>query len=420
MTMQDQNARFILSAASGLYANGQQTEETSRAVAELGTYLNLPVRLIPRWGELVLSVGQSPTDLFLITDVAPLSVAMNRVVEIDRVIHDLTAETMSVANAKLALQKASRIPPLSIHLFAFACAAGATALGVTFGASHAASLILIFFSAGIGGYVRRLLGAHGVKTFGQTFIGGLIAGLIGAIGVDVGISSDLRLLAVCPCMVMVPGPYLLNGTLDLLAYRIPLGASRLAFAALTLAAISGGLLIGLALGAVDLPATAVARDVSAELVIVAAGVAAASYGVFFSMPPAMLGWPVVAGMVANGIRWAAMNLAGAGAVEGATIAAFVVGILLVPVAHYRRLPFAGIGFASVVSLMPGVLVFRMIGGFVALNGAKEQEVMTLLNAVVVDGTTAMLVVLGLTVGIVGPKHAFDVWRRREERSRLAV
>ncbi len=49
------------------------------------------------------------------------------------------------------------------------------------------------------------------------------------------------------------------------------------------------------------------------------------------------------------------------------LAAFVTCPLvgaLVPVAHWKRIPFAGVEVASVGALVPGVYVFRTLAGFV--------------------------------------------------------
>src|SRR5258708_2113695 len=60
----------------------------------------------------------------------------------------------------------------------------------------------------------------------------LVAGVIGGLAVRCQLSSSLRLVAVCPCMVLVPGPHVLNGALDLINGRIHLGAARLTYAGL--------------------------------------------------------------------------------------------------------------------------------------------------------------------------------------------
>src|SRR5262249_25241993 len=131
----------------------------------------------------------------------------------------------------------------------------------------------------------------------------LLAGIIGALAVRYELSSSLRLVAVCPCMILVPGPHLLNGMMDLAAARVHLGASRLIYAGLVVLAISGGLLLGLGLFDVSLPVDPSGRSVPLGLDVIAAGVAVAAFSVFFSTPLRMLGWPVAIGMLAHALRW---------------------------------------------------------------------------------------------------------------------
>src|SRR5438094_659612 len=88
-----------------------------------------------------------------------------------------------------------------------------------------------------------------------------------------GGDATLRLVAVCPCMILVPGPHVLNGMIDLAAARIHLGVSRLVFAGLVILAISGGLLLGLQLLGVSLPVGEPGRAVALWLDTIAAGVA---------------------------------------------------------------------------------------------------------------------------------------------------
>ena len=134
-----------------------------------------------------------------------------------------------------------------------AAAAGAVALAVIFGVQHLAAAALIFVSAAAGAILRRGLARYSANIFLQPFCAALLAGVIGALAVRYQLSSSLRLVAVCPCMVLVPGPHVLNGALDLIKGRIHLGAARLIYAGLVIVAISTGLLLGLALFGVSLP-----------------------------------------------------------------------------------------------------------------------------------------------------------------------
>jgi uncharacterized membrane protein YjjB (DUF3815 family) len=99
-------------------------------------------------------------------------------------------------------------------------------------------------------------------------------------------------------MILVPGPHVLNGALDLIEGRVHLGAARFIYAGLVVLAISLGLLLGLALLGVSLPVDQAGRAVPLWRDMIAAGVAVAAYSVFFSTPLHMLGWPVAVGMLA--------------------------------------------------------------------------------------------------------------------------
>ena len=149
-------------------------------------------------------------------------------------------------------------------------AAGAAALGVIFGAYHWLTLVLIALSAGAGAALRRWLAELGGNPFVQPFCAALLAGIVGALVARFQISSVLRLVAVCPCMVLVPGPHFLNGAIDLARARIALGACRIGYASLITLVISVGLLAGLSLGGVELPASVPAATVPLGYDVIAA------------------------------------------------------------------------------------------------------------------------------------------------------
>ena len=405
---------LVMQAARALHANGQETDITVSAATRLAQALDVPAAVLPRWGELLLQT-RTPDGppLLAMIEVAPSGVSMNRVAATMRCIDLLCANGMSLAAGPASIAAAAATPVAALPWFILACVTGASALALIFGAEHLQAVVLIGLSAGAGAVLRRLLMAGGAGPVLQAFAAALLAGLIGSFAVRWGMSSTLRLVAVCPCMILVPGPHILNGALDLVALHVPLGVSRLVFASLVLGAICAGLLIGLSLGGTTLPPSEPGREVTLWTDTIAAGVAAASYGVYFSMPGRMLAWPVLVGMAAHAIRWWAMSALGVGVAAGAGIACLLVGTALAPVTKRLHLPFAAAGFASVVSLMPGLFVFRMVSALMQQQESPADA--ALVGDALSNATTAALVVIAMSGGLVLPKILYDrltAWFRR--------
>jgi len=407
----DKSARdvvaFLSLATRVLFVNGETTRRMVLGVERLAKALGIDVTVSARWGEVVLGIDDPAGPRLHWIAAMPVGVDMQKVAAANDLIDRICKNAIGFVDAQSQLAAIRHLPPVSLARFVLLTAAGAAALGVIFGAGQWLTLGLIALSAGAGALLRRWLATLGNKPFAQPFGAALLAGVIGAAVARIQLVSMPHLVAVCPCMVLVPGPHFLNGAIDLARTRVALGACRIGYTSLTTLVISVGLLSGLSLGGLDLPTSSPAGTVPLGYDVIAAGVAVAAYGTFFAMPWRMLPIPIVIGMLAHASRWLVIVQGGGSAETGALVACFLVGAIVTPVADRLRMPFAAFAFASVVSLIPGVYIFRMASGLLNLIAPGHGPSPDLLLGTMVDGATALLIIVAMAFGLIVPKLVIE-------------
>src|SRR5229473_4152978 len=333
---------LILQATALIFANGETTERTVAAAKEIGDAFGYRTTSFPRWDQLAVRIDGPDGVHHDVLAVEPAGIDMNKVLQGEEAIHALHEHTAPVETSRSRLARIAALPPVAPGRFVLAAAIGAAALAVVYGAGHLATLGLAAFSGGMGALIRRGLAKVSSNLFVQPFCAAFLAGLIGGIARQLQLGPDLALVALCPCMLLVPGPHFLNGLFDLVRARVAIGGSRIAFALL------------------------------------------------------------VVGMVAHGLRWSAISL-GATAAAAAFLACLFVGMIITPVGNRLRLPYAALSFAAVVAFIPGVFLFRIMAGLVHVAQLGDKAPPTLVPMVAGDGVTAVLILVAMGCGLIAPK-----------------
>jgi uncharacterized membrane protein YjjP (DUF1212 family) len=402
--MSDVRRGLVIACARLLFTNGQGTEQVLVAADRLARALALRVTLSLRWGELQLEENHRPVSHVA---ASPVGVDMARVIAGMRVVDDVEAGRLAPEAALTEIAAISRSPAFPAWLLALASGAAAVAMAVIFGIAQVVDVPMIFVSAFAGAFLRRRLVRPGTNPLVQPFCASLLAGAIAAIAFRFHLVASLRFVALCPCVILVPGAHVLNGLADLISGRLHLGVTRMIHAVLIITAIATGLLAGMVMCGASLPLLEATQVVPLWQHMLAGGVAVAAFGVMFSLPLRQLPLPVLVGALAQASRWVA--LAAGFRVGGATlIASLAIGSILMPLARRRRMPFAAVGFIAI----PGSYLFTMAAGMMQIG--TGDATLDLIGVTLANATNATLIVLAISLGLAVPKLVLDYL---DERSR---
>ncbi|MET0451204.1 MAG: threonine/serine exporter family protein [Mycobacterium sp.] len=402
---------LILQTACVLHANGQSTAMTLVAVDRLNRGLGSAATLIPTWDAVFVRDTHTDRPMQLVA-AQPIDMNMRRVAAVMRTVDDIERGVAGSRELRAVLSAAANVPPARTPVFVVACAAGAAGLSLVYGAPHWSVVAMVAAVAGLGGLVRRALLRAGVGILGQSFAAALVAGIAGVVASRLDPHTALGLVAICPAIVLVPGPHILMGAMDLLGLRVALGVARLSYAMLVLSAIAAGLIVGLGVGGQSLQLDSPGPHDALLADVVGAAIAAACFPIFYSMPYRFIVWPVTVGATAHALHWWVLNVAHGSLGTAALVSCAFVGIVLGAVAYFHRFPFAAVGFAAVVALVPGIYVFRALAGLVQLPSKASS---TVISAIAADGATAAVVVACMAVGLTVPTGIRDALIARRER-----
>ena len=137
-------------------------------------------------------------------------------------------------------------PRHSRWLAALVLGAAAASLAGLLGADAGAAAVT-GLATGLGLLVRQELGRRHVSLLALPLTAALIGAVLGGLAIRLGWTRTPELVLIVPALMLVPGPHLINGLLDLIDNHLPMSLARLGLATGILLASALGVVLGVEL-----------------------------------------------------------------------------------------------------------------------------------------------------------------------------
>jgi uncharacterized membrane protein YjjP (DUF1212 family) len=286
---------------------------------------------------------------------------------------------------------------LTALAFGAAAASLAGLLGADLGAATVAGL-----AAGLGLVARQEMGRLHFSLLMLPLTAALIGAIFGVLAIRLGWTQTPGLALIVPALMVVPGPHLINGLLDLIDNYLLMSLARLGLATGILLASAVGVVLGIELTlsnaiAADQAAGSDHLDLISDVLL--AGIVTCGFAVFYNTPWPQLWMAILGGMTGHGLRFLALE-AGWRPEAATFLGGLAVGVISAWIARSRKLPVAVIAFAGAVTMVPGLSLHRALIGAVQLarqadSANPEKVAVTLGNAL-----HGSLVICGLALGVI--------------------
>jgi uncharacterized membrane protein YjjP (DUF1212 family) len=300
-----------------------------------------------------------------------------------------------MATVELEAEQHSRM--VGVLVLGLAAASLAGLLG-----SDAAGAAVAGVATGLGLLARQELVRRHFSLLTLPLTASLIGAVLGGAAIRMEWTSTPGLVLIVPALMLVPGPHLINGLLDLIDNFLTMSLARMGLALGILLASTLGIVIGLELMLGGPPVAGPGpRSDHLNLFsdIALAAMVTCGFAVYYNTPWSLVRLAAIGGMVGHGIRFLALD-AGA-TLEVATFAGAVgVGVISGCLTRWAQASVAGIGFAGAVTMMPGLQLYRALSGAVHLARQGGQTEPAVMAATLGNAFQACIVTGALATGLI--------------------
>ena len=266
------------------------------------------------------------------------------------------------------------------------------------------AFLLASICAFAGFRVRARLLEAGLNVYMSIGVAAFVSTCLAYLSSFTGWSSTPYLPLLACALFIVPGVPLINFVDDMIDNYLLVGITRAANTVMMVGAMAFGIVLAIRL--------CVMEDVSIDkkfselsmiphdpysVYAIAAAISAMGFSMIFNIQRRLLWVVALGGIIAVCTRNFVNFELGFGPVIGSFMGSFVVSLIGVKAVHWFHVPNHVLSIPSVIPMIPGVLMFRSLLGFIGMHGVVGEVTFAFFN-----GINSALIILCIALGVAVP------------------
>lgn len=223
-------------------------------------------------------------------------------------------------------------------------------------------------------------------------------------------------------LFIVPGVPLINFVNDMLDNHIETGLVRATNTMIMIVAMSFGIAVAIKCCGIDnfvKTLSLIPHHTFGEFAL-AAGISAMGFATIFNVPLRLMPWVAIGGIIAvcsrNFVNFGPSNGnigLDQGLLMGSLIGSALISIINIKMVHMVHTPHQCITIPAVIPMVPGVLMYRALYGFIDMQGVVGEVTFAVHNAI-----NGSLVIIMIAIGVAIPNIFARKWVARDRRRLL--
>ncbi|AKU68798.1 threonine/serine ThrE exporter family protein [Prevotella fusca] len=223
-------------------------------------------------------------------------------------------------------------------------------------------------------------------------------------------------------LYVVPGVPLINAVNDLLDNHINTGLVRVTNTLLIVIAMSFGIMLAIKCGSIDnfVKELSLIPHHPFYVYAIAAAISAMGFATIYNIPYRLMPWIAIGGIICVCSR-NFINLEpsadtiglGLGLVVGSLCGSALISIINIKAVHFFHTPHQCITIPAVIPIIPGVLMYRALYGFIGMQGVVGEVTHAMFNAI-----NGSLVLICIALGVAIPNIFARKWIAPHRKAKL--